>query len=85
MLDGLRQVIAEIPHHSVILDIGCGTKFGLLKAFEFKIDKGVGIDFKVPEFRTPLLQTFQVHLEECLPFPDQSFGHCYDVGSIRTH
>ena len=69
----LRQVISEIPHHSVVLDIGCGTKFGLLKAIEFKIEKGVGIDFKVPEFCTPVLQTFQMHLEERLPFPDESF------------
>lgn len=69
----LRQVITEIPPQSIVLDIGCGTKASLLKAIEPKIKKGVGIDFKVPEFSTPVLQTFQAHLEEQLPFADDSF------------
>lgn len=69
----LRQVITEIPPQSIVLDIGCGTKATFLKAIEPKIRKGVGIDFKVPEFSTPILQTFQAHLEERLPFPDESF------------
>jgi ubiquinone/menaquinone biosynthesis C-methylase UbiE len=69
----LRKVIAEIPDRSTVLDIGCGTKAALLKAIEPKIKKGVGIDFKVPEFSTPTLKTFQTHLEERLPFTDHSF------------
>ena len=69
----LRQVIAKVPSQSIVLDIGCGTKATFLKTIEPKIKKGVGIDFKVPEFSTPILQTFQAHLEERLPFSDESF------------
>ncbi|MBE9013957.1 class I SAM-dependent methyltransferase [Pseudanabaenaceae cyanobacterium LEGE 13415] len=69
----LRRVIAEIPEHSIVLDVGCGRNAAFLKAIEPRIAQGYGVDFKVAEFQTDKLKTIQVHLGEELPFADDSF------------
>jgi ubiquinone/menaquinone biosynthesis C-methylase UbiE len=69
----LRRVIALIPDNVELLDIGCGTKAALLRAIEPKIKRGIGLDFKVPEWHTDKVQTIQGHLDNRLPFPDNSF------------
>jgi SAM-dependent methyltransferase len=69
----LRKVIALIPDNVELLDIGCGTKAALLRAIEPKIKRGIGLDFKVPEWRSEKIQTIQGHLDDHLPFLDNSF------------
>ncbi|BAU11722.1 type 11 methyltransferase [Leptolyngbya sp. NIES-3755] len=69
----LRRVIAEIPEHSIVLDVGCGRKAAFLKAIAPRIQQGYGVDFKVAEFQTDKLTAIQVHLGEELPFADASF------------
>lgn len=69
----LRRVIAEIPEHAIVLDVGCGRTAAFLSAIESRIQSGYGVDFKVAEFQTDKLKTIQVHLGEKLPFDDASF------------
>lgn len=69
----LRQVIAEIPPRSIVLDIGCGRQAAFLHAIAPKINQGFGIDFKVENAQVGNIKTFQTILDDQLPFGDNYF------------
>lgn len=56
------------------MDIGCGWNAKFLSIIEPYIDKGVGIDFKVPNMQTEKIKTIQTTLMDKLPFEDSSFN-----------
>ncbi len=71
----LKKIIAIIKSEEdcTLLDIGCGVKYSLLKSVESYINKGIGVDFKVPEIKNATLETRQVTLFDSLEFSDQEF------------
>ncbi|MCC7278095.1 MAG: class I SAM-dependent methyltransferase [Chromatiaceae bacterium] len=71
----LRQVLPYIEKHQDcrLLDIGCGWDIRLLRSIETHITTGIGIDFKVPDFRSGKIRTMSARLDKILPFDDASF------------
>lgn len=69
----LSKVLKHIPPNVVLLDIGCGTKAAFLRYISPRIQKGVGVDFKVDPFESRNLTISQLHFSGQLPFPDGSF------------
>jgi len=69
----LKRVIGHVPMQANLLDIGCGQTATFLKAISSHIGKGVGVDFKALPIDTGNLRTYQVKLDEQLPFDDAVF------------
>lgn len=69
----LRQVLPHIPVGCQLLDVGCGHAAAFLRAIAPRVDRAVGIDFKVKEMQFENIQTVQQHLADQLPFEDASF------------
>lgn len=70
----LRMVLPHIPPHSILLDIGCGTRANFLKTISPYIKKGLGIDFKVTNTKVGNIQTIQLKFDSHLPFEESSFN-----------
>ncbi len=69
----MKRVIEHIPTQAKLLDIGCGTTAAFLKAIASRLEQGVGVDFKVSPIESGNLKTYQVRLDEKLPFDDDAF------------
>lgn len=69
----LSRVMPYIPLHSVLLDIGCGSKATFLKHVSPRIKQGFGVDFKVVPFEVGNIQVSQLKLSGRLPFEGNSF------------
>jgi 2-polyprenyl-3-methyl-5-hydroxy-6-metoxy-1,4-benzoquinol methylase len=57
----------------VLLDIGCGVHYTLLKTLEPYISHGFGIDLKVADVMGPKIAVIRARLDEELPFGDRIF------------
>jgi ubiquinone/menaquinone biosynthesis C-methylase UbiE len=69
----LQRVISQIPSGAKVLDIGCGRSAALLNAIAPQISYGVGVDFKVSQFKRGNIETMSLKLDQSLPFPENSF------------
>ncbi len=69
----LRKVLPHIPVGCQLLDVGCGHAASFLKAIAPRVDRAVGVDFKVKEMQFENIQTVQQRLADQLPFEDASF------------
>lgn len=69
----LSKVLKHIPPNVILLDIGCGTKATFLRYVSPRIQKGVGVDFKVDPFESENLTVSQLRFSGQLPFPDDTF------------
>ncbi len=69
----LKRVLKHIPAQTKLLDIGCGTTAAFLRTIASRLDQGIGVDFKVSPIEAGNLKTYQVRLDEKLPFEDDAF------------
>lgn len=71
----LRQVLPFLKQYPNcrLLDIGCGWEARLLRTAEPLVSEGIGVDFKAPRIDEPKIKTFELMLEQKLPFADRSF------------
>ena len=57
----------------VLLDVGCGRDYLLLKTAEPFIGRGIGIDFKVRAWENTKIKTLRMTMTDSLPFAAESF------------
>lgn len=71
----LRKVLPYLKRYPDcrLLDIGCGWEARLLRTMEPYIAEGLGVDSKAPKIYEPKLKTYELRLEDRLPFEDASF------------
>ena len=71
-MDKVINEVKMIPK-CYLLDIGCGPNYKFLSSVESYMEKGVGIDLKVPEITEGKITTKQAVLTDSLPFEDNQF------------
>lgn len=76
----LARVLPSIRGFSepCVLDVGCGWEARLLREIEPYIAKGVGIDFKAPNIKTPKIETLSYRFEA---LPNENL---YDVLTLDS-
>jgi len=67
-----RKILKYIPSNSVVCDIGCGEKAIFLKSVSKLIEKGIGLDEKVENYRGPKIELKRVNVERSLPLENES-------------
>jgi len=69
----MARIEAAVPEGAVLLDVGCGYHYRLLKHFRSRLRQGYGVDLQVPELDAPPLRLFRIDLErDRIPLPDGS-------------
>ena len=68
-----KKVANYIPKDSIILDVGCGDDFYLLRKTKNKIKSGVGIDTTAKNYSDEKITIKKLKLYNKLPFKSGSF------------
>jgi SAM-dependent methyltransferase len=69
----MARIAGWIPDGGVLLDVGCGYHYRLLRHFRDRLKLGIGIDLEVPDTDLPPLRLRRIDLRrEALPLPDGS-------------
>lgn len=69
-----KKVAKHVPDNSVLLDVGCGSDYYLLRSVRDRIKKGVGLDIAVRNYSDGKLTIKKARLGGKLPFKSSSFG-----------
>jgi SAM-dependent methyltransferase len=80
----LHRILRCIPKNAILLDIGCGPEFVLLKALSPQLKQGFGLDFKVDPQHWHNLTIQQLVLDTQLPFADNSLD-CVTMLAVLEH
>ena len=67
-----RKIIKYIPENAILVDVGCGVHYELLKELKSYIRKGYGIDLNVENRVDDNLILKKANIEECLPLKESS-------------
>jgi len=87
--DFLRKLRFEkarkfIREGDVLCDIGCGLEAFLLQSSKGRLTKGIGIDKKIPAFRSENLELINSKLEQEIPLSDNSVD-CVTMLAVLEH
>jgi SAM-dependent methyltransferase len=80
----LSRIVRSIPQNAVLLDIGCGPEFVLLKTLSPRLQHGFGLDFKVEPQQWKNLTMQQLVLDKQLPFDNNSLD-CVTMLAVLEH
>jgi SAM-dependent methyltransferase len=71
----IRKVLPVIRQYPdcLLLDVGCGCDYRLLKTVRPFIKGGIGIDFKVEKYEGDKIKTMPMMITDHLPFESESF------------
>lgn len=69
----MARIAGWIPEGGVLLDVGCGYHYRLLRHFGGRLKRGFGVDLEVPDLEIPPLRLFRIDLRrDDIPLPDGS-------------
>lgn len=69
----MARIAGWIPDGGVLLDVGCGYHYRLLRHFRGRLKRGIGVDLEVPDLDLPPLRLYRIDLRrEALPLADGS-------------